>query len=544
MGFALGRLGESPAGDEPAAATRLEPRDLKAVLYTFRAGQEASDVALSPTAEHVAWHDRDGLHVRALDELESRLVVPERPDSVVWSPDGRQLAYSLDDTIWRVELDGGPTTRVARHDERVGSIAWVGNDIYFAAPDVHSAPASGGTIELRAERGDEVQDLHGFDVLPDGGGIVAVTHAPPPAVADTISLYADGEWRPILNMPGESLGLREVRSNGSVLFQRLTELSTVWILPAEPGGGFGEARPLASGVSVLSAADDGTAVYVSQQPDSVLRRQVSWFQLDGSVERTGEGRNALFAAELSPDGERVLYRAMSSTGEPEVWVHLVERGFATLFLTLEAPGTLRYLPDGRVARSSSGTTVAYAPTGVGEPDPLADMALNHVSDDGAIWVWSKAWGEDLVWSRDEHCTDPELLLSRDHEEAVCDLSSDGAWMLYSSKRTGESQVYLSRFPPDATEDWPVSAQGSRRAWFLDDGSAIVFVDNEDPLRAFRVTFETDPKVKLGVPEPLFDLEPGAQITDFDGVGRFVGTSSEPPGERDLVLTTEWKELLR
>ena len=40
---------------------------------------------------------------------------------------------------------------------------------------------------------------------------------------------------------------------------------------------------------------------------------------------------------------------------------------------------------------------------------------------------------------------------------------------------------------------------------------------------FRVAFESEPEVRLGVPERLFDLPPATKLSDYDGRGRFMGT---------------------
>ena len=269
---------------------------------------------------------------------------------------------------------------------------------------------------------------------------------------------------------------------------------------------------------------------------------MGWFQLDGTFTPIGEGGREAWWLRLSRDGDRVLFRTYEG-GDMEVWAHDLERGISTLLFASEGPGIPIFLPDDRIAVATPDGTKVYARSGKGEPEPLADRMLQHVSDDGSVWVWSERPGGDLIWSRDERCTDPSPLLAAQDNEVFQDLSSDGAWMLYSSKRTGEMQVYLSRFPPKATEDWPVSAKGSGAAWFLEDRSAIVFVDEEDPRTTFRVSFEADPEVKLGLPEPLFAAEPGARTLDFDGVDRFLG-STQPAGRRELVFTTEWKELLR
>jgi len=548
VGAGVGRLTGGPeAAAVPTGRAEAEERDLKFVLHTFEEGERFDDLALSPTAEHVAWRNPDGLHVRSLDELEPRTIHPESVDSVAWSPDGQQLAFALEKTIMRVAVDGGPANRVAQHGERVRGLRWIGDELYFISEDdVHSVRADGGTVELRAACGEGISDLHGYVVLPGNAGILAVPHEIGSALAGTISRYEEGRWLPIFTSAEDNIFLRDVRPNGAVLFFRLSD-SNLWILPpsTEAAPASRTARPLDLESRSFSLADDGTAVYVESDLDVDAIVQASWFQLDGSSVPIGEPRKRLWMPILSQDGERFLFRSWAD-GELQIWTHDIDRGIATLFLAIQSGmGLADFLPDGRIVFTKpDGVTEAYAPSGKGDAQPLADMLLRYVSDDGKVWVWSEAGDKDLIWSNDEHCSDPRPLLGAQDYDSFCAISSDGSWMLYTSERTGEAQVYLSRFPPKANEDWPVSASGCRKAWFLDDLSAIVFLDEEEPTGVFRVSLETEPGVRLGIPELLFELDPDAHVSDFDGVDRFLGATSDPPGKRRLVFTTEWRERLR
>ena len=546
-GWLTARLTESPASTAPTDVASTEARDMKVVLHTFEEGERFDDATLSPTAEHVAWRTRDGLYVRDLDELEPRRVHSTRLESYAWSPDGTELAFSADKSLLRVSVEGGAAVRITRHRHRMSRVCWSGDDVYFLADnDVYSIPAKGGSIELRAACGEKVSDLHGFGVLPAGAGVVAAVHWIESSVADTIGRYEDGEWIPLYTAPEDNLVFEGARPNGSIVFRRFSDFGSLWELPpGDEGEEAGRARVMGSERAAISLANDGTAIYVAHDNDDEgpAAAQPSWFQFDGTTTPVGEARRGVYSPTLSSDGGRILYSSFAE-GSLQVWVHDVERGIATLLLSQKEPGLSRLMPDDRIAFSNPHSgTLAYAPSGKGDPEPLSDMFLKYASDDGSVWVWEEVLDGGLLWSRKEDGSDPSPLLETENEETFCDLSSDGAWMLYSSERAGPTQVYLSRFPPGEDEDWPVSAKGATRAWFLDDLSAIVFVDDEEPAGAFRVTFATDPdvEVKLGVPELLFRAQPEERMSDFDGVDRFLGTTREPPGRRSLVLTTEWQE---
>jgi hypothetical protein len=550
-GFALAQLMERSAAVVPTEAVRTEERDLKMVLHTFEPGEVCKDLAISPTAWHVAWSDQDGLRVRGFDALESRLLHEGEVGNLTWSPGGEEVAFSVDKILSRMSIDDGRTTLIARHDEDINKILWVGDDVYFRTEvGIYSVHQGGGAIELRASVG-EGAHMHGFGLHPDG--IVGVVH-PVDGDADTISLHEDGVWTPILQVPESYLFFHATRPNGALLYGNAMGPSDVWVVP--PGWGTEEGGsdpvPVPVGAREVSFADDGTAAYILDGRDPFKEpagAQPCWFHLDGSVTPIANvASGTRGGAHLSPGHRRILLTSWDGPGDSDVRVHDVERGLTTPFLSFDQPVLAHFLPDGRVAITrllKNLGTLVYAPSGKGDPEILSERALKGVSDDSSVWVWSdKPFGGELQWSTDEHASDLRPLLGPGEEADFLDFSRDGAWMLYSSRRTGEKQVYMTRFPPERNEEWPVSGPGCDQAWFLEDQSAILFVDDGEPRRVLRVSFEARPEVRLGAPEPVFELEGGVQLADFDGVDRFLGTTSEPPGRRHLVISTEWREQLR
>jgi hypothetical protein len=309
--------------------------------------------------------------------------------------------------------------------------------------------------------------------------------------------------------------------------------------------------PVNVGAREVSFADDGTAAYVLGGRDLLEEgagTQPCWFHLDGSVAPIANIAPGTVALQLSPDQRRIMLTSWKGVNESDVRVHDVERDLTTPFLSFDQPVLARFLPDGRVVITrilkNQGTWV-YAPSGKGDPEFLSERVLAGVSDDSSVWVWSdRPFDGELQWSTDEHASDLRPLLDAGEGASFLGFSRDGAWMLYSSERAGVSQVYLTRFPPERNEEWPVSGPRCDEAWFLEDQSAILLVDKGEPDRVMRVSFETRPEVRLGAPEPVFELGREVELVEFDGVDRFLGLTSDPPGRRHLVISTEWREQLR
>jgi serine/threonine-protein kinase len=545
VGFLLGWLAGIPAqAPDPDSSAAVE-RDFKLVLHEFDAGQQLSEVRIAPTGPHVAWSDPDGLHVRSLTDLEATLIVSSEPASFCWSPDGRELAYAIKRTLMRVSLDGGAPTTVARHDENIFNVAWSGDDLYFSdgtarlIADIFSVPARGGEIVVRAELGEDLKDLHGFGVHP-AGKIIAVPHYVATSDPVTIARFEDGNWRPFHT--DSDARVIWVAPDGSVVYSKGGQM---WWLPAagdRESFEYGTAIPFGTHAAQFSMADDGTAAFVLGE--NQRGQTLAWFAADGTVTPIGTQRRFSLLPMLSPDGRRILFTGGWDCDGVQIWEYDLQRNFATQFLQTEKWGTTFFLPDGRIAirgLQDRGTTV-YAASGRGQPETF-ERSLVAVARNGSAWVWADDSAGELFWTRSESAKERTRLLGLDEGNRFLEFSRDGTWMLYSSKRSGEEQVYLARFPPSSNDDWAVSAAGASHAWFRDDLSAIVFVTTESQ-RVYKVALTLEPDVALDAPELMFELPDGKHVADFDGVDRFLGTERGPPGERQLVISTEWREFLR
>ena len=94
------------------------------------------------------------------------------------------------------------------------------------------------------------------------------------------------------------------------------------------------------------------------------------------------------------------------------------------------------------------------------------------------------------------------LLTSQTPEANPALSPDGQWIAYHSSISGQSEVYVERFP-DLGNRGQVSTGGGREPKWSSDGSEV-FYRSLDGARMMSVPIATEPTLTLGDATVLFE----------------------------------------
>jgi hypothetical protein len=108
-------------------------------------------------------------------------IVPPQTEGLLWSPDGRRLAYSAESDLRITPAEGGPPFTVCRipGSGRLTKGWWHDDGtIYFAVwrESLYRVPASGGTPARVTAIAPETEiDFHSVAVLPDGR-LIVTTH--------------------------------------------------------------------------------------------------------------------------------------------------------------------------------------------------------------------------------------------------------------------------------------------------------------------------------------------------------------------------------
>ena len=561
---AAGALGAGYALRSPSTPGSVRPAAGRHLRVVFeRAQGEVQDLAISPDGTHLAWTQFDGLYVRRLDSLEARAVTLDEatepgdyPRNIAWSPDSQKIAFTAGEALWHVSREGEHVSLVARGGilpDSHAQLAWTpqGQLVYS---DGASSTLQGRSFLVNETTpivsADPQETLHfdGVSVLP-GGDLLVVRHGVGPIDPDTIALWRGGELRDVLRLTGWNIS-GPCHAQGRLVFERKDGgTESIWSVAfdLEAGEVLGEPTLVAEGCTNVSIAIDGTLAYVSLTGQTLS--ESIWVDLQGRIEPFGRASQAqALISVASHDGRQVFTSNPAEGGT--VWAYDLERGVSTPAVQLERGSVVwaGSLPDGRILASSwiDQQTVALPNDGRSQPEVITAGMLGCISRDGAwgLVLRGPMSGEPSVDLVDLKAGGEPIPLREGAGMGPADLSPDKRWLLFGSERTGRAELYLTSLR-GGSRDWPVSTDGGLTGWFDESGETIYYWRGERfggrRIEVWKVSFQSEPEVRLGAPQKLFDLEGDeVMLTDFHVTeGRFLGARRVRSSDNQIVLETGW-----
>jgi Tol biopolymer transport system component len=292
------------------------------------------------------------------------------------------------------------------------------------------------------------------------------------------------------------------------------------------------------GLNWGNVARDGKQVVYSVAPKGASAPTDPTFQL-ALLDRQGKvlrrvgpiGRYGQTA--LSPDGTRIATRwfdTFTPGGRSDIWVVDIASGKTTP-ITNDAPPDFAPLwsPDGKqifyVSARSGGYQGIYRKNsdGTGDAefiyryDPGAPVQLRDISADGKYLLFNSGGVILVVPMAGDAKTRKAIELSR--EEFVVNggvLSPDGKLIAYTSNETEAFELYVRPFDPAtgaAVGDtkYRVSKEGAGglMVWRA-DGRELYFMDSEPDLKVMAVDISASSGVQTGTPKVLFEVPGDAQ----------------------------------
>ena len=555
---------------------------------TFQSARSAPPV-LSPDGTLLAFvgvsEEGPALWIRPLDSLTpERLAGTEGAEYPFWSPDSRFLAFFAGGKLKKIDVSGGPPQTLCDAPRGRGG-AWAEDDegrgvIVFAPTQrspLHRVSSAGGEslpVTLVSEEGN-TRNHRQPRFLPDGRRFLYLSLTDdgdeqsgyPVFIGDLDAVQSGSatEQEPLLRASCRPWYAPPTDSHpqGYLLYVRE---ATLLAHPFDAAREELTGEPFPIGENVYSGGNrhscdfsvSGNGVLTYRQEGGRSTSQITWFDRQGEKLGTVGDAGIYTGPRLSPDGERLAFRATDpQTGNMDIWVWELRRGVATRLTFHEAADRSPvWSPNGtRIAFFSDrdGTPTIYQKpaNGAGEAEPLFEATgsfwPSHWSRDGRYLVYTDAVSPLNVFALPlQGDREPIPVTQSEFLEAVGSLSPDGAWIAYQSNESGSFEIYARPFP-EGEGRWQVSTDGGRApVWSEAGGEIFYFSANRDKVLAVPV--KTGSSVEAGVPKVLFELEqPLPSLSTFDVTAdgqRFImAVPAEEDANPPIIIVTNWQEAL-
>ena len=510
-----------------------------------------NEFGISPDGGRVVYLARtstgDLLFQQRLDDLDPRPIPGTTGvvSSVFFSPDGTWIGYATDSALKRVRLDGSEQSTVTTLDETASGATWGsdGSIIYSTWPSgrLYRVSAQGGNpiaITVHAAVGKPF--VASPQLLPGGTALLCVDYAGGGGSRIGVLTLRSGEFKPVIG----GISPRYLAS-GYLVFG--TPDGAVMIQPfnLNRSDTTGPARRLLENVSTLQEFE--TRYDVTTTGSLVYMPRIHGGAVLQVVRRGGNAQvlsiGSRFAGpRFSPDGRRVAYGAYTERADvADLWTYdLNLRTDQRLTSGGQAGRDYNdpvWSPDGRqIALSAldSGSTVGkhlyLMPTDASAPPARllsrpGDQWPTDWTRDGKslLFTESPPNGRRAIWLVPvAEGGAPQPVVMTSYNALGGRLSPDGRWLAFDSDETGQSEVYIQRFPGPSVRVRVSSSGGAMPVWSR--GGKELFYWQRAQLVAVELRLGAE--VALGAHQVLFqaDLE-SSWLAQYD---------PDPLGQRFVV----------
>ena len=491
-------------------------------------GVTAIDVPrLSPDGRFLAFDatDLEGkvrIWVRPLSALEAQpLPGTEGGVRPFWSPDSRFIGFMADGVLKKVEVTGGPPTKIC--DAPGGSDgSWSPEGVILfdgtGTDPIYRVPAAGGTrtVAVKADTAKKETSVGWPEFLPDGKHYLYLVAGEKPEDNAYWIGSLDSDKRTMLS-PAQTLVT--YAPPGYLLFARD---KTLVAQPFDAKGmkTTGEPVPLAEkvgtdnvGLALFSVSRNGVLAYRTGEAGGRLL----WRDRTGrELEVVGDPGNYGNPA-LSPSGDRLAFNISDArTGKEDVWIRDLTRGVSSRFSL--GPGN-----NIRPLWSADGGTIVFSSDRDGGLDLYekstqgqgGEKLLLKSGDPKAASSWSRD-GRYIAYGTQDPKSNWDLwalptfgdrkpvpILVAPFIEIQPAFSPDGRLVAYTSNESGRFEIYVQTFP-DGGGRWQVSNSGGTDPSWRGDGKELFYRTPDQKLMAVEIR-ATGGDLQAGIPVALFPV---------------------------------------
>jgi eukaryotic-like serine/threonine-protein kinase len=548
---------------QPGGVSHLLQVDIAIPGLTVFLDEILQPVALSPDGRQLAIYGtnpagRSELQIRDLQTGLTKRIA-ENAFGMGWSPDSRAIAYFADGKLKTVAIDGGPARTICAARPE-GNPDWLGDTILFqrfsgepGERGIFRVDARGGTPEsIVPAEADRYFMPWWPRFLPDGKRFLYLTLRPVRGQAeighDLMLGFLDGSPPRVI----ESLNSMAIFVDGYLLYVRDGALLAQQFDP-DRARLIGEATPLVdslhyfrnTGFGAFSVSRNGVLAWRSARRPSRL----VWLDREGiELETIATG---LFDPDgrLSEDGTRYAVGVYDARqGVADIWIYDLVRGNAERVTTL-------LLDEKSPIWARDGSTIYYRSDGFGGPPDIIELGqgekakLLHggpgveepedVSPDGKwlLFITRRAANSDIHLLSLERPGEVQTIVATSFNETSPRFSPDGRWIAYASDVSGAPEVYVRPFEEKGAAVRVSRDGGSRPRWRA-DGKELYFLAPGGGVMAIDVGED------FGSPRVLFVAPDAADFEPAPDGSRFLAQLEQRTAEPPIHLMVNWTEKLR
>lgn len=547
-GVLLGRDRPAPTG--PGANPVRFAIDLSPTApLSFAVG---GNTAVSPDGRTLVYSagpaDRSVLYLRSLDSVEAA-AIPGTEGAVTpfFSPDGRSIGFVAGEALKSIPVAGGAPGVIATGVGANGCSWGPDGRIVFTPVEgmgLRRIASSGGEPEQLLTSRDAAQKLRGCahpDVLPGGNAVLytgfrlegdryevcieALLAEPGGTHPRTFSEQrvlvpsaACGRFLPpdrLLYWQAGSLMLAPFDAESV----RVTGDASVVVRPVAGG----EVNPMPRFAVGGWTGGQGVLAWLPGNVTYDLAR-LAWFDLDGTSTIVTEGGPSIDGPRLSPDGTKVAVMIGASGGD--VWVHDLARSTRIRLTTGDCRVHGIWTHDGRCIVCTNGRPgqsnrlESMAADGTGTPDTLLEVpegtvmyATDAIPDCRSVLLTLQASPSEpldvFVFDTASRAA-PHRLLPQGPARYGARISPDGAMIAYTSEETGNTEVYLHRYPALGPKICVTTDGGYRPVWSRDGKQLFFRYLNRLSVVDVDAPAEAQGPISLSGPRVLFEHLPDAR----------------------------------